>query len=101
MHLLRNRDRESHVDDYPTLAFPELYLLEGGYKAFYDAHPLLCQPCGYTPMSHDDHLDDLKHFRKKSKSWAGENGSGRRGVGAGSRGLGLSVRSMSRRNRPM
>jgi len=98
MHLLRNRDRETHVDDYPSLTFPELYLLEGGYKAFFDAHPFLCQPSSYTPMSHDDHLDDLRHFRKKSKTWAGEQCVTRAGA-TGSLG-GLSVRSMSRRNRP-
>ena len=25
-------------DNYPSLTFPEIYLLEGGYKAFYQSH---------------------------------------------------------------
>ena len=29
----------------------------------------LCEPVGYKPMLHEDHTDDLKHFRIKSKSW--------------------------------
>jgi hypothetical protein len=32
MHFLRNKDREAHRDCYPALYYPEMYLLEGGYK---------------------------------------------------------------------
>ena len=32
----------------------------------------LCDPVGYKPMLHEDHADDLKHFRIKSKSWDGD-----------------------------
>ena len=32
---LRNRDRDLHYHVYPKLFYPELYLLEGGYKAFF------------------------------------------------------------------
>lgn len=32
---LRSLDRESNKDSYPQLNFPEVYLLEGGYKEFY------------------------------------------------------------------
>ena len=33
----------------------------------------LCDPISYKPMLHVDHGSDLRHFRKKSKSWtAGE-----------------------------
>ena len=35
----------------------------------------LCEPKTYKPMLHKDHGDDLKHFRAKSKSWAGERGN--------------------------
>ena len=31
-----------------------------------------CEPKSYMPMDHPDHIDHLKHFRAKSKSWAGE-----------------------------
>ena len=33
--FLRNKDRDANRDNYPALNFPELYLLEGGYKAFF------------------------------------------------------------------
>ena len=33
--FLRSQDRELNKDRYPVLNFPEMYLLEGGYKAFF------------------------------------------------------------------
>ena len=33
--FLRNRDRDVHYHMYPKLFYPELYLIEGGYKAFF------------------------------------------------------------------
>lgn len=69
MHFLRNKDREMHRETYPALFYPEMYLLEGGYKAFFESHKMLCEPVCYKPMIHSDHAADLKHFRAKSKSW--------------------------------
>ena len=40
--LLREYDRSVHISDYPNLSFPNLFLLEGGYKKFYSLHPELC-----------------------------------------------------------
>ena len=70
--FLRNMDRNANKDTYPCLLYPEIYLLEGGYKAFYELFPELCRPSLYKPMLHQEHLVDLKHFRAKSSSWAGE-----------------------------
>jgi len=69
MRFLRNKDRDCHRDCYPTLLYPECYLLEGGYHAFFKAHPDLCQPRGYQTMVDPRHTADLKHFRSKSRSW--------------------------------
>ena len=33
--FLRSLDRDLNKDNYPRLNFPEIYLLEGGYKAFF------------------------------------------------------------------
>ncbi|XP_052269438.1 M-phase inducer phosphatase-like [Dreissena polymorpha] len=67
---LRSLDREVNADSYPKLNFPEMYLLEGGYKEFFQTQKKHCSPQGYTPMLHKNHSEDLRHFRVKSKSWA-------------------------------
>lgn len=36
LRFLRNQDRALNEDVYPYLHYPELYLLEGGYKSFYE-----------------------------------------------------------------
>ena len=66
MRFLRNEDRACNKDCYPALHYPEMYLLEGGYKAFYEAHAPLCDPRGYKPMTHQDHTADLKLHRTRS-----------------------------------
>ena len=36
--FLREQDRELNKAHYPKLNYPEMYVLEGGYKAFYEKH---------------------------------------------------------------
>ena len=67
---MRSLDRDLNNDSYPKLYFPEIYVLEGGYKAFYGEHEDMCFPQSYKPMLHENHSQDLRHFRVKSKSWA-------------------------------
>ena len=50
-----------------------MYLLEGGYKKFFESHLSQCEPRTYKPMNKEGHEGDLKHFRAKSKSWAGDS----------------------------
>jgi len=33
---LRNRDRQLNVSRYPYLHYPELYIVKGGYSAFFE-----------------------------------------------------------------
>ncbi|KAG1706616.1 M-phase inducer phosphatase [Nymphon striatum] len=73
--FLRNKDRNCNNKCYPNLHHPELYILRGGYKAFFKEFKEYCVPREYKPMVHKDHEDDLKHFRAKSKSWNGESKS--------------------------
>ena len=68
--FLRNLDRQLNADKYPFLNFPEIYIMKGGYKDFYDQYSQICMPRCYIPMLHEDHRDDLKKFRSKSKSWS-------------------------------
>ncbi|KAK3590052.1 hypothetical protein CHS0354_041079 [Potamilus streckersoni] len=68
--FLQSEDRDLHKDNYPQLYYPEVYLLDGGYKAFFESYKELCEPDNYTPMLHNDYVEDLRHFRDTSKSWA-------------------------------
>ncbi|XP_078087766.1 M-phase inducer phosphatase 1-B-like [Mustelus asterias] len=68
--LLREEDRS--MNEYPNLYYPELYILKGGYKAFFPQFTNYCDPPKYCPMDHEDFQEELLKLRKKSKSWAGE-----------------------------
>ncbi|XP_071089164.1 M-phase inducer phosphatase-like [Haliotis cracherodii] len=65
---LRNLDRKLNSDRYPFLFYPEVYLLDGGYKTFYEQHECQCEPRSYLPMLHQDYSKQLRQFRVKSKS---------------------------------
>lgn len=90
LRFLRSHDRDLNRDHYPSLFFPELYILDGGYKKFFSEHSVssqrtvlaalfnhlnsglfkdYCEPRDYKPMLHREHLKDLKHFRAKTKTW--------------------------------
>lgn len=73
--FLRNKDREINESNYPKLHHPEIYILEGGYKAFYADYREFCVPQDYKPMNHKDHSSDLRFFRAKSKSWGSDSKS--------------------------
>lgn len=83
--LLRDRDRKANWDQYPSLHYPETYLLEGGYKAFFEQFPEMCVPKKYTKMVDSEFAEDLKLCRSKSKTWASENKSGKSRTGPGSK----------------
>ncbi|XP_051871059.1 M-phase inducer phosphatase 1-B-like [Pristis pectinata] len=68
--LVREEDRS--MNDYPNLYYPELYILKGGYKAFFSQFMNYCDPPKYCPMDHVDFQEEMLKLRKKSKSWAGE-----------------------------
>lgn len=40
MRHLRDLDRKLHIDCYPDLYYPELYLLHKGYKEFFENAPV-------------------------------------------------------------
>ena len=43
--FLRNKDRDIHRTCYPTLFYPELYILEGGYRDFFNEKKVRNSPC--------------------------------------------------------
>lgn len=45
---MRNEDRRRCV--YPFLLFPNVYVLDGGYRGFFRQYPDFCSPRSYVPM---------------------------------------------------
>ena len=39
---IRHYDRENHINEYPKLTIPDLYVLEGGYNSFIHQYKELC-----------------------------------------------------------
>ncbi|XP_039224714.1 M-phase inducer phosphatase 1 isoform X2 [Crotalus tigris] len=66
------RERDRLGNQYPSLHYPELYILKGGYKDFFLKCKPYCEPQSYRPMHHKDFKDDLRRFRTRSRTWAGE-----------------------------
>ncbi|KAF8120079.1 hypothetical protein EV363DRAFT_181224 [Boletus edulis] len=81
---LRSKDRAMNNHVYPRVHYPEVYILEGGYCAYYKHSAGRCQPQGYVTMDDPSHAlsrrEDLDQFRKakfgRTKSYAyGDLGS--------------------------
>ena len=82
---LRSVDRKINEMRYPTLFYPEVYLLDGGYKNFYRLHPEHCEPRGYVEMQDarfvsrcEDDLSQSRKTWKRHKSLADVGSLGRR-----------------------
>lgn len=52
--LFRDADRELNKETYPQLFYPDVYVLDGGYKEFYEHFPEYCDG-GYTRMLDDEY----------------------------------------------
>ncbi|KAI9207552.1 Rhodanese-like domain-containing protein [Polychytrium aggregatum] len=68
---LRSFDRENNLHNYPHIHYPEIYILTGGYKAFYKAYKERCEPQNYVPMAassfNKDCTAELSNRRKQFK----------------------------------
>jgi len=51
-----------HEHCYPELYYPEMYVLEGGYKKFWETAeaPAFCEPQAYVPMNHSNFSKEMK-----------------------------------------
>jgi len=65
---IRNVDRRIHLSTYPELFYPELYLLDGGYRRFFLERPMRCDPAAYTlmldPAFEKEHLEAQRTVRR-------------------------------------
>ncbi|KAL3320189.1 hypothetical protein Ciccas_001127 [Cichlidogyrus casuarinus] len=65
--FLRSIDRKSNFERYPFLFFPEIYIMKGGYSAFYKKYPNLCVPNGYTSMFQPTFKKEMSFYKRLSK----------------------------------
>ena len=79
---LRNCDRIINQDHYPKLFYPDILILDGGYKAVFDNFPELCYPRQYVGMNSQENLlnceQEMDKFRRESKRFATKNNSFRK-----------------------
>ncbi|KAK4129006.1 Rhodanese-like protein [Parathielavia appendiculata] len=54
---VRARDRNENAAQYPKLFYPEIYILEGGYSAFFAEHRERCYPQAYVEMNAAEHVN--------------------------------------------
>jgi M-phase inducer tyrosine phosphatase len=52
---IREQDRSVNAAQYPKLSFPEMYILDGGYSAFFENHRSRCYPQNYVEMEAKEH----------------------------------------------
>uniref|UniRef100_A0A7I4YU46 M-phase inducer phosphatase n=1 Tax=Haemonchus contortus TaxID=6289 RepID=A0A7I4YU46_HAECO len=79
---LRSVDRQRNVDVYPKVDFPEIYVVDKGYRNFFNMFadstdkvgkclPFsnLCEPCSYIEMVDCRFAHHLKQYNFHKKSW--------------------------------
>ncbi|KAF1942509.1 Rhodanese-like protein [Clathrospora elynae] len=68
--FVRSQDRKENVHRYPLLSFPEVYILDGGYSAFYHANSTRCFPQNYLRMDAKEHEQSCERGLNKLKQRA-------------------------------
>lgn len=63
---LRTCDRILNHDSYPKLHYPDILILDGGFKTFFDSFPRSCEG-EYVCMSSKNHEVELSMFKRDSK----------------------------------
>ena len=64
---IRNKDRAVNADSYPSLTYPEAYILDGGYSNFFKSHQSRCYPQNYVEMHAKEHVLDCERGLGKVK----------------------------------
>jgi len=69
---MRKLDRSANLENWPSLYYPDLYLLDGGYREFFIKFPDFCEPRDYVSMFDRRFISDCKlhsNLLKKSSSF--------------------------------
>ncbi|OQR95068.1 mediator of RNA polymerase II transcription subunit 31 [Achlya hypogyna] len=61
MRHIRKIDRFIHASKYPELHYPEMYLIDGGYKQCFETRLEMCRPPTYTAMDDPAHAEASKN----------------------------------------
>lgn len=64
---IREEDRMVNQDRYPLLSYPDIYILDGGYSAFFESNRNLCYPQSYKRMDAEEHVEDCERGMAKVK----------------------------------
>lgn len=65
---IRDLDRFKHLRTYPELDYPHLFVLDGGYRAFFVQYADLCEPREYVKMSDSRFCEEYNYAKGKVKS---------------------------------
>lgn len=65
LSFFRNLDRVKNLTNYPTLSYPNIFLLNGGFRDFHQKYPELCIG-SYTPMRDENHVKNGDLYRSHS-----------------------------------
>ncbi|EFC38911.1 predicted protein [Naegleria gruberi] len=70
---MREHDRKLHLHEYPILSFPDIYVLEGGYKAFWEEdeeNKTFSEPRNYVAMDDQRFADECKiSYQQCKNAW--------------------------------
>jgi len=71
---LRRIDRNRNIFSYPHLDYPEIYVLDRGYRLFFSDEMLqpLCEPQCYVPMLQKDFASELAKYNQHKKGVSGK-----------------------------
>lgn len=70
--FVRHRDRAANAHRYPSLSYPEMYILDGGYSAFFLQNKLRCFPPNYVEMGAKEHANACERGLGRIKQQRGK-----------------------------
>lgn len=70
--FIRHRDRAANAHRYPSLSYPEMYILDGGYSAFFSQNRIRCFPPNYVEMGAKEHANACERGLGRIKQQRGK-----------------------------
>ncbi|MCJ1393989.1 cell division cycle- protein [Xylographa bjoerkii] len=70
--FIRHEDRATNAHQYPKLTYPEVYILDGGYSAFFKEHRVRCSPQNYVEMNAKEYANACERGLGRIKQQRGK-----------------------------